>query len=75
MCTVLVNYDKRNKVVSQFLNALSMIKGVEIDFNFKQQTPKNKIDIAIEDIKNGRVTTCENVEEFKKAMRRRYNYV
>jgi hypothetical protein len=31
MCTVLVSYDEKNKVVSQFMRALSMMKDVKVD--------------------------------------------
>jgi hypothetical protein len=75
MCTVLVSYDKRNKVAAQAMQMMSMMKGVKINYDFKRKSKMNGLDEAIEDVKMGRVENCSSVDEFKKIMRKKYNYV
>jgi len=75
MCTVLVSYDKRNKVAVQAMELMSVIKGVKINYDFKAPSPKNGLDEAIEDIKMGRVETYKNFDEFKKSVYKELGYV
>jgi hypothetical protein len=75
MNTVLVSYDKRNKVAAQAMELMSVIKGVKINYDFKVKPQKNGLDEAIEDIKNGRVETYENFDEFKKSVYKELGYV
>ncbi|MDR2234185.1 MAG: hypothetical protein LBE56_13820 [Tannerella sp.] len=75
MCTVLVSYDKRNKVATQVIELLSVIKGVKINYDFKEKPQKNGLDEAIEDIKMGRTETYENFDEFKKSVYKELGHV
>ena len=75
MCTVLVNYDGRNKTAKQLMNTLATTKGVELTYNYKRHAYKNGLDEAIDDIKNGRVETYKNFEEFENAVRKELGYV
>jgi hypothetical protein len=75
MCTVLVSYDKRNKMAAQALELMSMMKGVKINYDFKVKPKLNGLDEAIEDIKNGQVEIYENFEEYQKAMHKMLGYV
>ena len=75
MLTVLVSYDKRNKVAAQAIELMSAIKGVKINYDFKVKPKKNGLDEAIEDIKMGRVETYENFDEFKKSVYTELGYV
>jgi hypothetical protein len=75
MCTVLVSYDKRNKVAAQAIELMSVIKGVKIDYDFKVKPKKNGLDEAIDDIKHGRVSEPLCFEDFKKEMDKMLGYV
>ena len=44
MLTVLISYDKRNKVAAQAIELMSAIKGVKINYDFKAPSPKNGLD-------------------------------
>ena len=75
MLTVLVSYDKKNKVAAQAIELMSAIKGVIINYDFKVKPKKNGLDEAIEDIKMGRMETYENFDEFKKSVYTELDYV
>jgi hypothetical protein len=75
MCTVLVTYDKRNKMAAQALELMAMMKGVKVNYDFKAKPKMTGLDEAIEDIKMGRVTKHENFEEYQKAVYQELGYV
>jgi hypothetical protein len=75
MCTVLVSYDKRNKVAAQAMELMSVIKGVKINYDFKVKPKMNGLDEAIEDFKMGRYDTFKNFEEYQKTVYQELGYV
>jgi hypothetical protein len=75
MNTVLVSYDKRNKVAAQAMELMSVIKGVKINYDFKVESKRNGLDEAIEDIKMGRYETYKSFDEYKKATDKMLGYV
>jgi hypothetical protein len=75
MCTVLVSYDGRNKTAKELVNLLSTTKVVKVNYDYKENSYKNGLDEAIEDIKMGRVTKHENFEEYQKAVYQELGYV
>jgi hypothetical protein len=75
MCTALVTYDKKNKMAAQAMELMSMIKGVKINYDFKEKSNMNGLDEAIEDIKMGRVSEPQSFEDFKKEIDKMLGYV
>jgi hypothetical protein len=75
MNTVLVSYDKRNKVANHLIEALSASKGVKVKHEYKVKPSKTGLDEAIDDIKNGRIERYANFEEYKKATDKMLGYV
>jgi hypothetical protein len=60
----------------QAIELMAMMKGVKINYDFKEKMPKkNRIDLALEDIKMGRVTKHKNYEEYEKAVYQELGYV
>jgi len=62
------------KSLLSYLKSLS--KTIDyVDIVPQKEYQMNGLDEAIEDIKMGRVTAYENVEEYKKGMRKKFGYV
>ena len=57
------------KSLMGFLKSLSKTTDF-VDIVQQKERPANGIDEAIDDIKNGRITTYENFEEYQKGMRK-----
>jgi hypothetical protein len=62
-------------VAVQAMELMSVIKGVKINYDFKEKPKKNGLDEAIEDFKTGRYDTFENFEEYQKAVYQELGYV
>jgi cytochrome c2 len=68
MYTALISYNKRNKIAKNLMDVLERTKGVKIKYDLD-------LEEAIEDVKQGRITTYENFEEYQKEMRKKLGYV
>ena len=55
------------KSLMEFLKSLSKTTNF-VDIALQKEHPANGMDEAIDDIKNGRITTYENFEEYQKGM-------
>ena len=76
MCTVLVSYNKRNQTAKALMEVFATMKGVKVRYDYKEKTPKkNRLDMAIEEIKNKNLETYETYEDFENAMRKELGYV
>ena len=71
MCTVLVRYDKKNKIAKSLMYVLSQTKGVEID---DEAVLTDEEFIRIEKArKSGIRTDIENLQAYLKSQYRNYN--
>ena len=75
MATLTIKYDARNSIAKKIIDIISTfdfyeIEEIKISKKKSKKVLKSGIDEAIDEVKNGNISTYDNFEDYKKEMRK-----